>query len=133
MADRTLELQKAVVAALKASAGVSALAGGRVYDRVPEGAGFPHVSIGDVFANDFGAQGLEGTDAIMRIDVWSRAVGKVELRRLMAAIVAALHEIDLTPDAGTFVLGRWAGSRDMLDPDGITTHGIVEFRFLTDG
>lgn len=133
MADRTPELQKAVVAALGANAGVAALVGDRIYDRVPQATLFPHISIGDVIGADFGAQGLQGTDAIMRIDVWSRAIGKIEARRIMAAVVAALHQTDLTLDAGTFVLGRWVGSRDMLDPDGQTTHGIVEFHFLTDG
>jgi hypothetical protein len=42
----SLDLQKAVVARLKADAGVTALVGQRIYDRVPPDAVFPYVSLG---------------------------------------------------------------------------------------
>ena len=41
MKDHESALQKAVVAALKADAAVSALTGGRVFDQPPEGAACP--------------------------------------------------------------------------------------------
>ena len=44
--DPSLELQKAIVAALKADAAVTAIINGRIYDAVPGGATKPYVSFG---------------------------------------------------------------------------------------
>jgi len=52
---------------------------------------------------------------------------------MLAACRAALHRVDLSLDAGTLVLCRWSGSRDLLDPDGVTAHGIADFTIITDG
>jgi hypothetical protein len=133
VADRALEIQKAVVARLKAHSGVAALIAGRVYDRAPEGVAFPYVSIGPAFVTPFDAQAMRGTEVVLQLDVWSRKPGAVECRQIMAAINAALHWHDLALDAGKAVLCRASSRRNMPDPDGVTTHGVVELSILTDG
>ena len=45
VSDASLELQKAIVAALKADAGVDALVGTRIYDAVPMNATKPYVEL----------------------------------------------------------------------------------------
>lgn len=133
MADRTLEIQAALVARLKAVAGVTDLIGTRVYDRAPQDVTFPYIAIGDVFDAPFDAVDLRGQETVVRLDVWSRAPGRVECRRILAAANAALHWHDLAISAGTLVLCRISGRRDMLDPDGETSHGVLDLSIITDG
>lgn len=133
MADRTVEIQKAFVAILKADAGVAALVGARVYDKVPEATAFPYLSLGVVSGVPFDAEGLRGMQHIFDVHVWSRTVGAVECRRICAAVNEALHWAALTLDGGASVFCRATSRRDMDDPDGVTTHGVVTFEILTDG
>nr|MBA3570571.1 DUF3168 domain-containing protein [Pyrinomonadaceae bacterium] len=46
MSDASLELQKAIVAALRSAAGVTAIVGQRIYDQPPASPAFPYTSIG---------------------------------------------------------------------------------------
>ncbi len=134
MADRTPEAHKALVAALKAHAGLSALVGARVYDRAPQDVAYPWVQIGEAVSSDFdGSAGLRGMDLVIRVHCWSRAVGMVECRRMLAEVRDALHRVDLTLDAGTLVLCRVSGMRDLRDPDDVTAHGIADITIITDG
>lgn len=130
MADRTLAAQKALVARLKAQ--VSAVSG-RVYDRAPDGVVFPYIALGEVSAVPWDAQALRGWDALWQVDVWSRRPGRVEARDIMAAVGSALHWHALALDGGALVMCRMQDMRDIADPDGVTTHGIVTVRIVTDG
>lgn len=118
-------LQKFIRAALLADAGISALIGDRVYDRRPDDPQFPYVSFG---ASDFSPDNMEGLSArieTIQIDVWSRAVGAVECRRLNDLIKAALHQAGGEMDGGDLVLMNVLTVRTMRDPDQLTTHGVL--------
>lgn len=130
-ADSTLPLQAAIVAALKADGGFSALVSGRVHDRTPEGVVFPYVSLGVEQGEPFDAAAMAGWDVSWQIDTWSRKPGKVEARQIMAAVNAALHEATLTVDGHQFIRGVLEFQTALSDPDGLTTHGVQRFRFIT--
>lgn len=130
MADPTLALQAALVAALKADAGVSALVGARVYDRAPEAVAFPYLSLGPERTEPFDAQGTEGREIVWQVDVWSEAAGRVEARQIMAAVAARLHEGALTVTGFAFVMGILLSQRTLAEPDGARTHGVMTFRFI---
>lgn len=131
MADRTLELQKAVIDALRADAAVGALVGDRIYDQAPQTQFEDHVSLGPSFGEPWDAQGMRGWRAVLTLDAWTRGVGRVACRRLMAAITAALHREPLILDAGTFVSGRLTDQRTVDEDMGQTVHGVMRFEFLT--
>ena len=133
MADRTLEIQKAVVAALLADNGVSALVGPRVYDRPPANVVLPYIRLESVVRAPFDAQDLRGSDLVLRINTYSRAIGRVECRRILAAMNDALHFSNLSLDAGQSVYARVSGSRDFEDADGVTTVGVIDLSVITDG
>jgi hypothetical protein len=133
VADRTLEVQKALVLRLKSVSAVTSLVSTRVYDRAPEKAAFPYISIGDVAATPFDAQLLRGYEALWQIHAWSRKPGAVQCRQVLAAAHGALHWHSLNLDAGAAVICRVSGKRDLKDPDGVTTHGILDLTILTDG
>lgn len=133
MADRTLEAHKALVATLRADVGVGALCGDRIYDRPPQDVIFPYVQIGDFATSEFDGVNLLGMDASVQIHAWSRKIGRVECRRILAAIYGALHNADLSLSGGALVLCRWESARDLMDSDGVTAHGIATYRIITDG
>ncbi|WOF73366.1 DUF3168 domain-containing protein [Parvibaculaceae bacterium PLY_AMNH_Bact1] len=89
------ELQKAIHAGLVADAGLSSLVGDRVFDRPPQDAAFPFVTLGDTDVEPDGA-GSEGA-AIHRLalSVWSRTRGRRETKEIMSAIDGVLQDASL--------------------------------------
>ena len=133
MADRTPEVQKAVVAALKANAGVTALVGSRVYDRPPQDVTYPYLRIGDALVAPFDGDELRGSEIVMPIHCWVAGPCPVEARLLAKAVVAAMHWSSLSLDAGAAVFVRWSSTRDQPDPDDVRRQAIVDLEILTDG
>lgn len=130
-ADPSLDLQKAVVSALRSSS--PSIADGRIYDDPPISAQFPYVSYGSdqVFSDDVDC--IVSFEIFLSLDVWSRAVGQPEMKRIIGEIRQALHGADLSLDDFALVSIEHNSTRYLDDPDGKTKHGIVEFRALVDG
>lgn len=130
MTSPSLEVQGLIYDTLKASSAVMALING-VYDRVPAepwGATLAYISFGpsDIVIDD--ADCIDGEEHTVQLDVWSRMPGKVECKRICDAVKAALHQaaIELTDNA--LVEIELQLCRVFSDPDGLTTHGAMQFR-----
>jgi hypothetical protein len=122
-----LELQGAIVTRLKADPAVTALINGRVYDSVPQGATFPYVTIGPVDSVEDDADCITGLEVAQQIDCWSRAPGFPEVKRIVDAVRAALHDYDLSLTTNALVFVEHRTTRIVRDPDGLTSHGILGF------
>lgn len=131
--DPDLELQGAIVSRLKADAGVIALVGDRVFDTVPSGAPFPYVSYGPVDNLSDDADCITGFDITVQIDVWSRAVGFPEAKRISNAVRAALHDAPITLSVNALALIEHRQTRTIRDPDGLTSHAAMTFNALIEG
>lgn len=121
------ELQALLVTTLKADTGVMALVNG-VYDSVPAdpwGTKKAYISLGptDVLTED--ADCIDGEEHNVQLDVWSRAVGAVECKKICAAVKAALHRAALNLADNALAEIRVDGYRTLRDPDGLTTHGVI--------
>lgn len=129
MSDPSLPLQAALVAALKAAAGVTALVSTRVYDAAPESPTFPYVTLGDGQVIPDKADCIDGVEIFAVIDCWSRANGYPEVKRLAAAVVAALDDNpqDLTVAGYNLVIFEIQSVNYMRDPDGQTRHAALTF------
>ncbi|NVM41939.1 DUF3168 domain-containing protein [Ochrobactrum intermedium] len=127
MTSPTYELQGQIVTLLKASPELTALIGGRVYDRVPESPTFPYVSFGpsDEISDD--ADCIDGFEVTMQLDVWSRAAGFPECRRIVDAVRKALPEDGILLADNALVTFNHRISRVFRDPDGLTSHGAMTF------
>ncbi len=90
------ELQKALHASLVADAGLSALVGGRVFDRPPQDAAFPFVTLGDTDVEPDGAGGGGGAIHQIMLSAWSRAPGRRETKEIMSAIDQVLQDASLS-------------------------------------
>ena len=127
MTSPTYELQGQIVTLLKASPELTALIGGRIYDRVPESPTFPYVSFGpsDEVSDD--ADCIDGFEVTMQLDVWSRAVGFPECRRIVDAVRKALPEDGILLADNALVTFNHRISRIFRDQDGLTSHGAMTF------
>lgn len=131
MKDPALAVQKAVVAALRANAAVSAIVGARVFDQPPQGAEFPYVELGDIQTIGRPTDRLLPSEVYVTLHTWSRAVGKVETRRVMGAIRDALDEAALALEGHALDVLQYETGHATDDPDGLTKHGVMTFRALT--
>lgn len=131
--DSTLEVQKAVVAALKADAGLIAVVGTRIYDDVPQNATFPYVTF-DNFLGEPAVETLsgEGFEVLLTLSIWSRSkAGRVQALQAAAAIVDILNNSTLTLDSKTVVMTLLAGQVARRS-DAETTQVIQRWQFVTD-
>ena len=137
MKDPSLPVQAAVFAALTGSAALATAFGAepRIYDRVPvDAAGrvtaaCPYVAIGEDQVTSEADACHDASSIFVTVHVWSRKVGKVEAKTIMAAVCLAL-DVKLTV-AGFGVIGHEVetGPQHLTDPDGLTSHSVVTFRY----
>ena len=121
--------QRAIYAAL---ASAPAVADGRVYDRppAPKVRMFPDITIGDEQVIEDGTTCGDGWLVYADVHIWSQpeSGSKLEAKDLAPAVVARL-DAPLAV-AGFRVIDQGVESaRTIRDPDGITEHGILTFRY----
>jgi hypothetical protein len=131
-------MQVAVFAALTAHPDMVSAFGGapRIYDRVPADssgrvtAKFPYCSIGEDLVIGQTNQNTDVSEVMVKVEVWSRAVGRGEVKLIAGAVRTALdtplelqgHSVD-THTFHTVLYRR--------EPDGLTERAIVEIRYQT--
>jgi hypothetical protein len=127
-----LALQKAVTTALGGSSALVAIVGDRIYDAPPRNAAFPYVSLGQISVADWSTGTEAGAEHQLILDAWSRAAGKRECYAMIDAVTAALNDAALTLDGSALVNLRFQLADVRRDPDGITFHGVIRFRAVTE-
>lgn len=127
------ELQKLVFDTLTGDAAIAALVGTRVYDRALPNAAFPFISFGPTSFLLVQDECLSGRTETMQIDVWSESKGgKRQCKDIVDLVVSALN--GLTDELTTVTVAdmRVTLAQVMDDPDGITSHGVVQIEALVD-
>jgi Protein of unknown function (DUF3168) len=130
MSDPSLELQSAIVAKLKADAGVQAIVGQRIYAEVPANPTFPYISLGDNQVLPDKADCIDGTECFWQLDGWSRSHSGPEEKQISKAIVACIDDQALVLTGYAAIVVELNRVDYLRDPDGITRHVAVNFRFL---
>lgn len=135
MADGyALSLQSAVVAALKADAGVSALVGGRVYGTPPQSAVRPFVGVGGFIPRPVRSSCGAAARVEFSIEASSRSVSSgTEATRCAEAVVAALDDAPLSLSGFALVYLHWQGQDVTRDKDGTGHTAVILFEALLDG
>ncbi len=118
-----LALQTAIYTALQASSY-------NVYDDVPVDAEAPYIVIGDDTLINDNADDFEGFDATVTIHTWSEYRGRAEIKTMQYSIYELLNHTDMTVVGYNLINIYQEFSESMLDPDGITRHGVQRFRVL---
>lgn len=128
MSDPALALQGAIYALLNDPSPPLVQ---RVYDKVPANPVFPYVTIGEaqVIGDDTEDCG-DLSEVIISIHAWSRAEGYPEVKRLAGAIRTTLRNASYSLSGFTVTVVEFQQARFLRDPDGLTSHAVVEFRYL---
>jgi hypothetical protein len=124
-------LIKAVIARLKADAGVTALLGGRVWDEPPVEADLPHLRIGRGESRPVGADGC-GIEQALTLTAVSGFRGSEEARAILAAVRACLTDAPLEADGVKAVSARVTFSDVFSSPDGARRYAVLRFRAVTE-
>jgi len=132
-----LEIQKAIYAALSTDSPLNAVVKG-VYDHVPQPSDsgkendFPYVTIGDDTAIDWDTDTSVGKEATITIHSWSRYRGRQEVKQIQGLIYDRLHLSQISVTGYDTVQCLSEFSESMVDPDGLTRHGVQRFRLIID-
>lgn len=103
-----------------------------VYDEVPQDAVKPYVVVGDDTFNEWGTGSTNGFDTTITIHSWSAYEGRKEVKELQENIYLSLHRKNLSIVGYNVVDIFQEFSETILDPDGITRHGVQRFRVYFD-
>lgn len=134
MIDPQLPLQASIVAAVKADAEMTALIGGRIFDRVPVNANgipqgpFPYLSFGSADTTDEDTACIGPSDCYIDLNGWSREVGYPEVKRI-GARAAALLNAKLTVAGFEVVTHRVDRLSYQREQDGLTSRAILRLRY----
>lgn len=130
MLDPAFAFQTAIYTTLTTSPDVFAAFGSSpvlVYDRVPMNPPFPFIQMSDAQVLPGVQFQFQGTSEIYStIHVYSRAVGKLDIKLIAGAVRTALEKnLDVTGFiACTY---EYMSTRYLTDPDGLTQHAVIEF------
>lgn len=109
-----------------------------VYDFAPQAAAseddskFPYVTIGEDTAAEFDTDDIDGQETTLTLHAWSRQRGRKEVKQILDALYAALHDAALTVEGSHALFCYWEFSEALpVDDDGITQHGVTRFRIVT--
>lgn len=136
MSDPAFEIQKAVFAALAAA---PAVAGGRIYDRVPRSPTFPYVTIGDGDTVGDDTDCYDSSEVTVTVHVWSREPDNgsglqpgFPESKIIAGLVRSRLKQEFVLTGFSVVNAQHLVTRNFRDPDGVTSHAVIEMRYLVD-
>lgn len=131
-----LDLQRAVVTKLKASADLQALIGSpiRLFQDVPPPAtlAFPYITIGPSQVLPDLAECIDGSEIFSDIHVFTRAAGYELCKRIGATVIDELHYASLSLGEHRCLLIERSDERYFIESDNLTKHGVVTFRALVE-
>jgi hypothetical protein len=100
-----------------------------VFDQVPQDYdSFPYVTIGEDTVNEWDGDDFVGAEATVMIHVWSRFSGREEAKIVQGYVYDAINRQTLSVTGYNSVECVQEFSETMLDPDGLTRHGVQQFR-----
>ncbi|WP_294644779.1 DUF3168 domain-containing protein [Aureimonas phyllosphaerae] len=133
MAHPSAELQTTIVSTLTQDPALLARLGGpKVFDRVPERAAFPYLTLGRTAVVDWSTGTEDGAEHILTLHVWAKGGSKQETYEIMDVVSNKLHDQAL-PLAGHRLVNlqlQFAEARQ--EPDSPAYHGILRFRAVTE-
>jgi len=131
----TASVHKVVHDALLAKAGLTALIGTRVYDRVPPAATPPYVVIGTIQIDDDQTQFSDASEISVTVHVWSAGSttnkGSIEAKKIGGYVRQALAT-ELQFEGHLTTVGHMNVELYRPSEDGLLTEGVLDFRYLAD-
>ncbi len=133
MMQASAELQTTIVSALTGDPTLTALLGGpKVFDRQPERAVFPYLTLGRTAVVDWSTGSEDGAEHVLTLHVWGRGGSKQETYAIMDKVTNKLHDATLPMDGHRLVNLRLQFAEARQEPDSPAYHGILRFRAVTE-
>ncbi len=134
MSDAAFALQTALYTSLTGSTAVTG-AGSTgtvsIFDHVPQDSAFPYITIGEAVEGDWSSKTIDGQRHAVTMHIWSRYRGMKEAKQIASAVHTLLHNASLSVTGHGLTLLQYDYSTYMLDPDGLTRHGVIRYVALT--
>lgn len=124
------DLQKAIYTTLNAVSEITDKVSA-VCDHVNQNTEFPYIEIGESTSQPWDTQTSYGTEHDFTVDIWSRSKGSSETKELCQLVYSALHHKDLAVENNQLVSLLNTLTDVDIDPDGLTYHGVMKFKALT--
>ncbi len=125
------EVQQALHARLTAQVGAQVTG---VYTRAPDpqdaakSSGYPYITLGPLVAGPNDTKTNTGGTVAAQVHIWARTRSALSWRRLHDETYEALHRYDLPVTGANVIDCLFENSNDLPDPDGKTTHVVMQFR-----
>ena len=123
-------LQSAVFSRLNTDSTLTSTNGATVVDEPLLGNTYPLVVIGEETTVDYSTKDVDGGETTINIHVWSQYKGSKETKNIMDRIHTLLHDYSLSVTGFNLINLRFEFSDIMIDPDGVTRHGVMRFRAI---
>jgi hypothetical protein len=123
-----LALQKALVSAMRAHTGLSALVGARVYDEPPQPVTFPYVRLGQMILDPLRMDGATDHDIGFSVEAHSQpGAGRVQAARIGGEVRAALNDAVLSVEGFTFNWCHYTTQSVTRNADGQSYVAVIAF------
>lgn len=129
-----VNVQTAIYGALNGDTGVSNLVQA-IYDFAPQDeisgdSDFPYIVIGEDTVAPWDTDDSTGAEWTVTVHSWSRYRGQKEIKQIQDACYDVLHRAALSVTDFVTVTVEWEFGETLLDPDGLTHHGVQRYRLL---
>jgi hypothetical protein len=88
--------------------------------------------IGEISSRPLDTQGYSARDLSLTIHSYSRSPGMKNIRQIMAAVSASLHNADLDIAGHLLILCRETDAEAALSEDGVTRYARQRFNIITE-
>ncbi|WP_279477823.1 DUF3168 domain-containing protein [Aureimonas sp. SK2] len=133
MAHPSAELQTTIVSTLTGDPALLARLGGpKVFDRVPERAAFPYLTLGRTAVVDWSTGTEDGAEHILTLHVWAKGGSKQDTYEIMDLVSNKLHDQALPLNGHRLVNLQLQFAEARQEPDSPAYHGILRFRAVTE-
>lgn len=125
-----LDVQEAIIGALRADPTIQSLVGDRVWDQVKNAVPtFPYITYGgddEMFPEVDPSDCADVVELFIQIDAWSTTFGQVEIKRIAGAVRLALNGAEFELDDHAMIVPvRHVITRYLPEPDGLTKHAAI--------
>lgn len=133
-ADAEVSVQRAVMAALRADAGVRGVFGTppRIHDDETRGPSYPFATLERHETRLAGAAGTSGLEHIITFSVTSRFGGRAYAKEAMGALRAAIERADIAPEGQVIVLAYPTYGDVFRTRDRQAFRGILRLRIISE-
>ncbi|WP_018130712.1 DUF3168 domain-containing protein [Effusibacillus pohliae] len=125
-------IQKAIFDKLAGDATLARMVTG-VFDEVPQGTGFPYITIGEMTEVPFNTFDRKGRDCTVTLHIWSQYPGNKEAVEILGRMNALLDYEPLNVEGLSLVHCQFENATTIEEPDGKTRHVPVRYRVVVQG